>query len=192
MTNEQLLTRRQVLAFITLTDAPVPEQINFLSHDEGKSLHLAFNRGSEVHAWAAVLAEPADVLWLANGKPTTDGRFYYNAAMDWHGYRVSLSALDKPGTDRGPAGELYEDVVDALQDLVEQDFPEEGPRDQALVDEAEAGPAAADQAEDPPPADVAAEDCCPGAGEVYEREDPETGAPPPAGVVLTALGGRPR
>ena len=128
-----MLSRRQVLAFLALAEAPTPEMISFVATDSGTEVvQLALTTGAAVAAWATVFGR------TMTSRPATNAAAIYHS-MDpggrWFGYLVSVTAHEEL-VHADPVQELYEETREQLQQLV----------DEQLVDE---------------PAGGEFEDCCP-------------------------------
>lgn len=160
------LNRRQVLAFIALTDAAPPWEVRF---GEGRRrLSLSFDTHEQLRAWNDILGgEPvSDTHNLS-----TDGKkSLLSHGLTWRGYQVLLwssqPAVDEP---------IEEPTASVLRELVDD------------ADEAEAAAEAGDESRFLYEHGVLAGDV---PGEVYERDEPEAELRVPSTVDGWPVGGR--
>lgn len=88
-----LPTRRQVLAEIALTQAPMPRQIRF--RDGETSLTLELDSSADLRAWIEVLGVPDAAVWqLPSPKDAPTKTLVWTSGICWRGWTVQLDAED--------------------------------------------------------------------------------------------------
>lgn len=102
--------RRAVLAFIALTDLPVPIEVNF--HD-GKSIFVKVETTAEADGWAALLG--MDTPTLISGNPGHRD-IYSTSSSNLNGWFVYITAY----IPAGQRNELDVETGIQLQQLVDE------------------------------------------------------------------------
>jgi hypothetical protein len=85
-------TRRRLLAFIALTDAPMPTHISLRQRDDGRSVvSLDFASTADAQAWCR---HHDMATTTRRGTYDPDKVFLHHEQIDWHGWVVYLGATD--------------------------------------------------------------------------------------------------
>jgi hypothetical protein len=108
------LSRRQVYAFIALTDLPMPKQIHFRRPwaDGRTAMTLIFDNSADLLAWTRLLSDADDAQLSKGILVADDTEIAYTEYVDWGGYHIMLQGDDPIATD--PA------VDDATRERLEQ------------------------------------------------------------------------
>lgn len=131
------LSRRQVLAFIALADAPLPTVVTFRD-DNDNGIDLTFHgpgAGAGLKIWMKLVGSDADAL---NGvpKPTQDGTRLMSYSLtggDIGGHHVSMWAFE-PAPVAASDAPVDEGTRQQLEQLVDEtaptgQFPDAAPED---------------------------------------------------------------
>jgi hypothetical protein len=126
VTADKRLSRRQMLAFIALADAPVPDGITFGVDAEGPYIMLSLDTGAGARTWAAVLG--AEVRHRPSSA-VPGGTYWTVGSTTYAGWSISVTAVERPELDdatRSRLTALTDDGRQADTDLHTDMHPQPG------------------------------------------------------------------